>query len=240
MSARFTAVWSWAPELSTASNSELSITPWTVRLRVSSGFCSTAAFSSESAPRETLRVWVSFRRRSRPYSEPSLCVTRSASPGRSESRASRTPGRLRIDARSERSSFRRRKMRSSVSLRATTMSMRDRAAWASARGEAAASCSFSTGALAAAGAAAAVVATAVFAAGGAISTLPCIRHQPTTAQALACSQKVGWGQRTQAGSLLAGLGLWSIDYTCPCDLKREPYRARSRGSMYVKCRNARE
>ena len=66
MSARFTAVWSWAPAASTASNSELSITPCTVRVRVSSGFCSTSALRVRLASRETRRVWVSFRRRSRP------------------------------------------------------------------------------------------------------------------------------------------------------------------------------
>ncbi len=41
------------------------MTPRTVRMRISSGFCSTSALSPAEGSRETFRVWLSFSRRSR-------------------------------------------------------------------------------------------------------------------------------------------------------------------------------
>src|SRR5207237_130888 len=80
ISASSTAVWSFAPAAATASKSERSIRPRTVRLRISSGFCSTSALRPEGS-RDTLSVWLSLSRRSSPKSSPSLWVKRSASPG---------------------------------------------------------------------------------------------------------------------------------------------------------------
>ena len=116
MSASATAVWSWAPAASTASKSELSMR---AAQRAAAHLERVLQHVGLSARRvaETLRVWLSFSRRSSPNSAPSLCVRCSDSPGRRLSRPARMPGRLRSEARSARLSFRRRKMRSSVSLR---------------------------------------------------------------------------------------------------------------------------
>src|SRR5213076_3378044 len=73
ISASSTAVWSFAPAAATASKSECSIRPRTVRLRSSSGFCSTSALRPEGS-RDTLSVWLSLSRRSSPKSSPSLWV----------------------------------------------------------------------------------------------------------------------------------------------------------------------
>jgi len=82
ISASATAVVSFAPAAWTASKSERSICPRTVRLRISSGFCSTSGLKDTRARGDTLSVWLSLSRRSSPNSWPSRWMKRSASPGR--------------------------------------------------------------------------------------------------------------------------------------------------------------
>src|SRR5438874_11633302 len=254
ISASSTAVWSFAPAAATASKSERSIRPRTVRLRISSGFCSTSALRPEGS-RDTLSVWLSLSRRSSPKSSPSLWVKRSASPGRRLSRRACRPGRLRSDARSARLSFRRLKIRSRVSLRVTITSMVESARRASASPGAAASCVGGEGRAAPVAPAgpcseeAAVPAAAAGAIGpgassvagravGGIVMPPCSTDQATTPQAPDCSQKAA---ENLCSSRESGFRVrWkvsAIDYTWFLFGRTDqPYRSHDPGSMYVKCR----
>jgi len=197
------------------------MTPRIVWVRSSTGFCRTSALRA-SPSRDTLRVWVSLRRRSRPKSSPSWCVKCSNSPGCRLSSAVRTPGRLRREARSARLSCSRRKMRSSVSLRVTMTSMVESAICAPSSG----------GLLASEGVAAAARATlsarprpaGIVSVGrpGAetpawVSAVrrvipPCRSEAPTMTNAPACSQKViEHTRRSGSGSLSASLKSRGID-----------------------------
>ena len=100
----------------TATYSELSTVPRSVRSSVSSGFSRMFALKPSSA-RVTESVAVSLMRRVSDLISPFRCVSWMTSPGRIMSRLLRTSGRLRSSARSESFSCRPRNTWSSVSLR---------------------------------------------------------------------------------------------------------------------------
>src|SRR2546430_1761644 len=255
ISASSTAVWSFAPAAATASKSERSIRPRTVRLRTSSGFCSTSALRPEGS-RDTLSVWLSLSRRSSPKSSPSLWVKRSASPGRRLSRRACRPGRLRSDARSARLSFRRLKIRSRVSLRVTITSMVESARRASASPGAAASCVGGEGRAApvappgpcseeaavpaaAAGAIGPGASSVAVRAVGGIVMPPRSTDQATTPQAPDCSQKAA---ENLCSSRESGFRVrWkvsAIDYTWFLFGRTDqPYRSHDSQSMDVTWRS---